>query len=115
MSRQRRQRHHATTRTGRVTFVNERDDGWRQELERSDVFMALASPAWLQQPRLREHLDYARQLGKPFRILLLPSTVLPEGIFAGVDDLEIHRWTTPEDAYAYVQRVLHGPHGPHDT
>jgi hypothetical protein len=106
MSRKRRRVHSPKPGKGRVTFVNEQDDGWREELAQSQVFMALASPAWLRQPRLWEHIDYARQLGKPFRIVLLPGTVLPEGLFAGVRDLEIQPCATPEEAYQYVRRVL---------
>ena len=92
-----------------VTFVSDRDEGWRQELEQSHIFIALVTPAWLCQPRLWEHVDYARQLGKPCRIALLPGTVLPEGLFAGVTDLEIQPCATWEEAQQYILTVLqHG-------
>ena len=91
---------------GSVTFVSQKNPNWREELEHSNVFMALATPEWLRSPELWDHLDYARQLGLPFRIALMPGTVLPEGLFAGVTDLEIQPCTTNEDVQQYVMKVL---------
>ena len=105
MSRPRR----PTPSTGSITFSSEHNPHWRRDLERCTIFFALASPAWVSQPRLWDHVDYARQLGLPFRIALLPGTVLPEGLFAGVQDLEIQPCATPEDVEAYVLAVVqHG-------
>ena len=109
MSRHRHRLRSPKPGKGSVTFVSQKTPYWRQELEHSTVFMALATPEWLRAPELWDHLDAARQLGLPFRIALLPGTVLPEGVFAGVTDLEIQPCQTDEDVKQYVMAVLqHG-------
>ena len=98
-------------RKGTVLFMDEHAGDWRQRIAASEVFMLLVTPEMLRSPRLWEHIAYAKQLGKPFRILLFDRTVLPDGIFAGVDDLEIFPCTTPEEAATYMQAVMQHGHG----
>lgn len=106
MSRHRRRLPRPRPDKDRITFSSEHNPHWRRDLASSTMFMALASPAWLCTPRLWEHVDYARQLGLPFRIALLPGTVLPEGLFAGVVDLEIQPCDSPEEVEEYILAVL---------
>ena len=95
-------------RPPRVRFGSQTTRDWRAHIAQSAVFFALVSPAYLRTPRLWEHLAYARQLGKPIRVALIEGAVVPEGLLAGVDDLEIRVCTTPEEVAAYVLEVCRG-------
>lgn len=96
-------------RKGTVLFTDEHASDWRQRLASSHIFMLLVTPEMLRTPDLWDHIAYAKHLGKPFRILLFDGTVLPAGIFDGVDDLEIFPCTTAEEAATYMQAVMqHG-------
>ena len=109
MSRHRRRIRSPKPGKGSVTLSSQENPSWREDLEHSNVFLALVTPEWLRSPELWEHLDYARQLGLPVRIALMPGTVLPKGLFAGVTDLEIQPCATNEDVQHYVMAVLqHG-------
>ena len=91
-----------------VIFRSQKSRDWREQIAQSAVFFALVSPTYLRTPRLWEHLDYARQLGKPFRVALIEGAEIPEGLLAGVDDLEIRVCHTPEEVAAYVLEVCRG-------
>ena len=95
-------------RRPQVLFGSDRMLDWREGITQSHVFFALVSPAYLRTPRLWEHIAYARDLGKPFRVALIEGAEVPEGLFAGVADLEIRVCATPEEVADFALEVCRG-------
>jgi hypothetical protein len=63
----------------------------RMGIRTSRVFVCFADPTFWTDPRAQAQVAYARQLGKPFRVLLLSGTRVPEDAFAGVEDIQMVR------------------------
>lgn len=86
-------------------FVSDTDEEWRTMIARSRIFFVLLSPVYLRTLRLWDHIAYARSLSKPFRVAVLDGAVVPEGLFAGVEDLDIRVCHTPEEVADYAMEV----------
>jgi hypothetical protein len=95
-------------RRPQVLFGSDRMAEWQEGIAHSRVFFALVSPAYLRTPRLWDHIAYARELGKPFRVAVIEGAQIPDGFFAGVADLEIRHCATPEEVAAYALEVCRG-------
>jgi len=61
----------------------------RRAIRDSACFLCLASQHFWTDPLAQAQVAYAHQLGKPFRVLLLRGTRVPEDAFQGVTDLQI--------------------------
>lgn len=85
-----------------VLFSDQYAHEWQRNIARSAVFFVLLSPHWLRTPRLWEHLDYARQLGKPIRVAVIDGAAVPAGLFDGVGDLQIQVCQTPQDVADFL-------------
>jgi hypothetical protein len=70
---------------------------WEAGLRSSHLFCCVVTPAYLRSPELWEQVALARQLGKPFRVILKHGTTIPEGFFTGVEDLKVYTFRTNGD------------------
>jgi len=79
--------------------------GWDQEIEDGEAFVVVAdSEEYFEDAVCFLKKEYARELGKPFRVFLYEDVRIPDGFFAGVKDIKIKRWSTQED----IQVLLMG-------
>ena len=90
----------------KIKFGDENLRTWKKQIRKSHVFFVLLSPAYLRSERLKQHVEYARSLGKPFRVALIEGAVIPAELFEGVTDLDIRFCGTAEDVHEYVMEVL---------
>lgn len=79
--------------------------GWKAGIRDSLIF-APCIETLSDVDALHDRIAYAKALGKPFRILLWPTVRLPEVAFAGVTDLQVHRWETAGDAASWLERCV---------
>lgn len=61
----------------------------RKALEESHYYLALGTQAYFEEAECLEQDKYARELKKPFRILLEEGVTLPEGYLEGIEDYKI--------------------------
>jgi hypothetical protein len=70
---------------------------WEAGLRSSAVFCCLVTPHYLRSPECWAQIDLARQLQKPFRVIVQHGTTIPEGFFTGVEDLKVYTFRTNGD------------------
>ena len=61
----------------------------RAAIKRARLFLVVVSEHWFRDAHAQAQAAYAQQCGKPFRVLVVPGTRLPETAFQGVRDLRI--------------------------
>jgi hypothetical protein len=70
---------------------------WEAGLRSSAVFCCLVTPHYLRSPECWAQIDLARQLQKPFRVIVQHGTTVPKGLFEGVEDIRYYRFRTHAD------------------
>lgn len=70
---------------------------WEEGLKSSEVFCCLVTPHYLRSPECWEQIALARQLRKPFRVILKQGTRIPKGLFKDVEDLKVYTFRTHAD------------------
>jgi len=87
-------------------FDGQAHGDWRRHIEESAMFVALISSHYLRDATCLAQAAYAKQLGKPFRIFVLPETRVPEDFLDGVQDLRYAVWVSAEQAAEQVTAWL---------
>jgi len=85
-------------------MIDGEDPGdWRRGIEQSRLFVALISSHYLRDATCLAQAAYAKQLHKPFRLLLLPQTQVPDAFLLGIQDLQVAVWVSAEQASAQIR------------
>lgn len=79
---------------------------WGRGIEQSDVFLVLGTPDYFRDARAWAQTLYAKELKKPFRILLKRGTDLPKDFLEGVNDYQIMEWSTTAELQAAAVKIL---------
>lgn len=79
---------------------------WDQQIRDSDIFMVLGTEAYFQDAICTCQVQYAKDLGKDFFILLKEGVELPDKFLEGVKNFKIEKWEQGEDLVAATNRLL---------
>jgi len=79
---------------------------WRRGIEQSRLFVALITSHYLRDATCLAQAAYAKQLGKPFRLLVLPGTQVPEDFLDGVRDLQMAVWVSAAQSAEHIAAWL---------
>jgi len=76
----------------------------RAQMDESAIFLALATPHWLDDPICWAQLGYALMKGKPILLLLERGTLIPDALRGCASAIE--EYASPEDAELACKRLL---------
>lgn len=90
----------------RITLIDAHTQDWQCRITQSRVFACYVSRRALACPLLWEQLAYVKQLGKPVLAFLEAGVTVPEGLFAGIVECEVHTVTSPAAMAAITMAYL---------
>lgn len=77
-----------------------------RKIKECHYYIAFATPAFFESAQCFAEALYAKELGKPFRILVKKGTIIDLSYFEGVDDIKYYHFNTPEECSECLYRIL---------
>lgn len=72
----------------------------------SKVFFCLATENFFKDEKCKWQKEYARSLGKPFRVALERGVKIPNRFFEGIEDIEILEWGDIDELKKVTEQLL---------
>ena len=70
---------------------------WDEGIKNSEFFLIIGTESYFQDAVCYCQAEYAKQIKKPFRILLKEGVDLPFDFLKGVKDYKIAKWNSKKD------------------
>lgn len=72
----------------------------------SKVFFCLVTENFFKDEKCKWQKEYARSLGKPFRVALKRGVKIPNRFFEGIEDIKILEWGTRVELQEVTMQLL---------
>jgi hypothetical protein len=80
---------------------------WDKGIRDSSIFLVIiATEAYFQNAISYCQAEYAKELKKPFAILLKKGVSIPPGFMDDIDNYQIETWETKEELSSATKRIL---------
>jgi hypothetical protein len=80
--------------------------GWYEGVRDSEIFLVIGTESYFEDAICFCQAEIAKELNKPFRILLKNGVEIPPDFLNGVKDFAIERWNTKKDLYPATLKLL---------
>lgn len=82
------------------------DEDWDAKIRASKNFLILADEGYFEDAVCACQAQYAKDLKKPFLILLKRGVKIPDGFLDGIDNYQIEEWESVKDIFSLITKIL---------
>jgi len=77
-----------------------------KKIRECNLFIVVASDEYFTSAQNFAECFYAKELGKPFRVIIRKGTKIAKGYFEGVKDIKFYEWETEHEKGMHIRELL---------